>query len=71
MLAFYLFEAMDSRRSTREFSDRPPQRVQLKTQTASTVPLPAIQAKPWTLRVENSEIKKQIRIAAEEEEMQL
>ena len=69
-LSFY--EAMDSRRSAREFSDRPVPREVIENiiKTASTAPSGA-HKQPWTFCViENPEIKKQIRIAAEEEELQ-
>lgn len=69
-LSFY--EAMDSRRSAREFSDRPIPREVIENiiKTASTAPSGA-HKQPWTFCViENPEIKKQIRIAAEEEELQ-
>ncbi|WP_016987966.1 nitroreductase family protein [Flavobacterium sp. ACAM 123] len=68
----FFYEAMDSRRSVREFSDRPvPQEViENLIKTASTAPSGA-HKQPWTFCVvENPEIKKQIRIAAEEEELQ-
>jgi iodotyrosine deiodinase len=66
------FEAMDLRRSTRAFSDRPIPREVIENliKTASTAPSGA-HKQPWTFCVvENPEIKKQIRIAAEEEELQ-
>jgi nitroreductase len=66
------YEAMDSRRSAREFSDRPVPREVIENiiKTASTAPSGA-HKQPWTFCViENPEIKKQIRIAAEEEELQ-
>lgn len=69
-LSFY--EAMDSRRSVREFSDRPVPREVIENliKTASTAPSGA-HKQPWTFCVvENPEIKKQIRIAAEEEELE-
>ncbi|AWG21668.1 nitroreductase family protein [Flavobacterium faecale] len=66
--AFY--EKMEKRRSVREFSDRPIPREVIHNliKTASTAPSGA-HKQPWTFCVvENPEIKKQIRIAAEEEE---
>ncbi|MEZ7499902.1 nitroreductase family protein [Flavobacterium sp. Arc3] len=69
-LSFY--EAMDSRRSAREFSDRavPREVIENIIKTASTAPSGA-HKQPWTFCViENPEIKKKIRIAAEEEELQ-
>ena len=64
------YEKMDSRRSVREFSDRPIDKDVIKNiiKTASTAPSGA-HKQPWTFCVvANPEIKKQIRIAAEEEE---
>lgn len=69
-LSFY--EAMDSRRSVREFSDRtvPHEVIENLIKAASTAPSGA-HKQPWTFCVvENPEIKKQIRIAAEEEELE-
>jgi len=69
-LSFY--EAMDNRRSAREFSDRavPREVIENIIKTASTAPSGA-HKQPWTFCViENPEIKKKIRIAAEEEELQ-
>ncbi|CAM2910810.1 nitroreductase family protein [Flavobacterium frigoris] len=69
-ISFY--EAMDSRRSVREFSNRavPREVIENLLKTASTAPSGA-HKQPWTFCVvENPEIKKQIRIAAEEEEQQ-
>jgi iodotyrosine deiodinase len=69
-LSFY--EAMDSRRSVREFSERAVSREVIENiiKTASTAPSGA-HKQPWTFCVvENREIKKQIRIAAEEEELE-
>jgi nitroreductase len=66
------YEAMDSRRSVREFSDKPVPRKVIENliKTASTAPSGA-HKQPWTFCVvENPAIKKQIRIAAEEEELQ-
>lgn len=66
------YEAMDSRRSVREFSDRavPREVIENLLKTASTAPSGA-HKQPWTFCVvENPEIKKQIRIAAEEEELE-
>lgn len=66
------YEAMDTRRSVREFSNHPVPREVIENiiRTASTAPSGA-HKQPWTFCVvENPEIKKQIRIAAEEEEFQ-
>ncbi|TDE03183.1 nitroreductase family protein [Flavobacterium hiemivividum] len=68
----FFFEAMDSRRSVREFSDSPVPREVIENliKTASAAPSGA-HKQPWTFCVvENPEIKKQIRIAAEEEEFE-
>ena len=65
------YEAMDSRRSVREFSDKavPKAVIENLIKTASTAPSGA-HKQPWTFCViENPEIKKQIRIAAEQEEL--
>jgi hypothetical protein len=51
-----LFEAMDSRRSTREFSDRPVPREVIENPQNSTAPSGA-HKQPWTFAVENPEIK--------------
>ena len=64
------YEKMDSRRSVREFSDRKVAREVIENviKTASTAPSGA-HKQPWTFCVVASpEIKKQIRLAAEEEE---
>jgi nitroreductase len=66
------YETMDSRRSVREFSDRaiPREVIENLIKTAATAPSGA-HKQPWTFCVvENPEIKKKIRIAAEEEELQ-
>jgi iodotyrosine deiodinase len=68
--AFY--ESMDSRRSVREFSDKevPREVIENLIKTASTAPSGA-HKQPWTFCVvSNPKIKKQIRIAAEEEELE-
>jgi nitroreductase len=68
--AFY--SKMESRRSVRDFSDElvPREVIEKCIQTASTAPSGA-HKQPWTFCVvQNPEIKKQIRIAAEEEERQ-
>ena len=68
----FFHEAMDNRRSVREFSDSPVSREVIENliKTASTAPSGA-HKQPWTFCVvENPEIKKQIRIAAEEEEFE-
>ncbi|WP_367757679.1 nitroreductase family protein [Flavobacterium sp. WC2430] len=70
--AKYFYEFMDTRRSVREFSNFPVAREVIENiiKTASTAPSGA-HKQPWTFCVvENPEIKKQIRIAAEEEELQ-
>ncbi|MFT5253030.1 MAG: iodotyrosine deiodinase [Flavobacteriales bacterium] len=64
------YEKMENRRSVREFSDRPIAREIIENiiKTASTAPSGA-HKQPWTFCViANPEMKKQIRIAAEEEE---
>lgn len=64
------YEFMDMRRTVREFSDKPvpKQVVEDIIMAASTAPSGA-HKQPWTFcAVRNSEIKKQIRIAAEKEE---
>ena len=61
---------MDSRRSVREFSDRPVPRelIELAIRTASTAPSGAHQ-QPWTwAAVSDPAVKRQIRTAAEKEE---
>jgi iodotyrosine deiodinase len=66
------FQWLDTRRSVREFSDRPIPRAVIENiiKSASTAPSGA-HKQPWTFCViENPEIKKQIRIAAEEEEFE-
>ncbi len=65
-----LLEELDQRRSVRLFSDEPVPQELIATaiRTASTAPSGAHQ-QPWTfVAVSNPEIKRQIRIAAEEEE---
>lgn len=64
------YESMNSRRSVRDFSDQPVPREVIETilKTASTAPSGA-HKQPWTFCIiENPEVKKQIRVAAEEEE---
>ena len=64
------FELMQKRRSIRDFSDKeiPIEVIENLIETASSAPSGA-NKQPWTFCVvKNSEIKKQIRIAAEEEE---
>lgn len=66
------YKTMDERRSVREFSDRaiPLEVIENLIRTASTAPSGA-HKQPWTFCiVENPEIKKQIRIAAEAEELE-
>lgn len=64
------FEMMDSRRSIREFTDEPVPRELIETaiRTASTAPSGA-HKQPWTfVAISDADIKREIRIAAEEEE---
>ncbi|CAN5366400.1 nitroreductase family protein [soil metagenome] len=66
----HFFEWMDTRRSVRDFSDKPiPENIiENIILTASTAPSGA-HKQPWTFCVvKNPEVKKQIRIAAEKEE---
>ncbi|TDD97322.1 nitroreductase family protein [Flavobacterium cellulosilyticum] len=66
------YNKMDERRSVREFSDQPIplEVIENLIKTASTAPSVA-HKQPWTFCiVENPEIKKQIRIAAEAEELE-
>jgi iodotyrosine deiodinase len=66
------YELMDSRRSVREFSDRtvPREVIENLIKTASTAPSGA-HKQPWTFCVvSNPEVKKKIRIAAEQEELE-
>jgi iodotyrosine deiodinase len=68
--AFRFYQSMDSRRSIRDFSDRLISREIIENiiLTASTAPSGA-NKQPWTFCViENPDLKKQIRAAAEEEE---
>jgi nitroreductase len=68
--SFYDF--MDNRRSVREFSDKqvPREVIENLIKTASTAPSGA-HKQPWIFCVvSNPEVKKQIRIAAEEEELE-
>ena len=68
----YFYDNMNERRSVREFSDQaiPLEVVENLIKTAATAPSGA-HKQPWTFCiVENPEIKKQIRIAAEEEELE-
>jgi iodotyrosine deiodinase len=68
--SFYDF--MDNRRSVREFSDRaiPLKVIENLIQTASTAPSGA-HKQPWTFCVvSNPQVKKQIRVAAEQEELE-
>lgn len=69
-ISFY--QSMDERRSVRDFSDRPIplEVIQNIIKTAATAPSGA-HKQPWTFCViKHPEIKKQIRIAAEEEELE-
>ena len=64
------YSQMDSRRTTRHFSDEkvPRELIELAIKTASTAPSGA-HLQPWTfVAISNSEIKERIRGAAEEEE---
>ncbi|MEL6617064.1 MAG: nitroreductase family protein [Bacteroidota bacterium] len=64
------FDAMDSRRSVREFSDRdvPRELIETAIRTASTAPSGA-HKQPWTfVAVSDREVQSQIRAAAEAEE---
>lgn len=65
-----IFEEMDKRRSVREFSDRsvPRELIDYAIAAASTAPSGA-HMQPWTfVVVSDPDVKRQIRIAAEEEE---
>ncbi len=67
-----LFEELDSRRSVRDFSDKPVPRelIEQAIRTASTAPSGA-HRQPWTfVAISNADIKREIRIAAEKEERQ-
>ncbi len=64
------YQLMDSRRSIRDFSDKPVPKSVIENiiKTASTAPSGA-HKQPWTFCVvESAELKSQIRVAAEEEE---
>ena len=64
------YSQMDSRRTTRHFSDEkvPRELIELAIKTASTAPSGA-HLQPWTyVAISNSEMKERIREAAEEEE---
>jgi iodotyrosine deiodinase len=66
------YDLMENRRSVREFSDRaiPREVIENLIKTASTAPSGA-HKQPWTFCVvSNPEVKKQIHIAAEEEELE-
>jgi len=70
LVAREVFSEMDSRRSVREFSDRPVPRILIETaiRCASTAPSGA-HMQPWTfVLVGDPEIRRQIRVAAENEE---
>ena len=70
--AKYFYKFMDTRRSVREFSNYhvPREVIENIIRTASTAPSGA-HKQPWTFCVvENPDLKKQIRIAAEEEELE-
>ena len=65
-----VFAEMDSRRSVRDFSDRavPREMIDLAIMAASTAPSGA-HKQPWTfVVVGDPEVKRRIRLAAEEEE---
>lgn len=67
-----VFEEMDSRRSVRSFSNRavPREMIDYAVMAASTAPSGA-HMQPWTfVVVEDPEVKRRIRVAAEEEERQ-
>ena len=64
------YEWLDKRRSVRDFSDKPVAKEVIEhiVKSASTAPSGA-HKQPWTFCVvENAELKRKIRIAAEEEE---
>jgi len=66
------YSQMDSRRTTRHFSDKkvPRKLIELAIRTASTAPSGA-HLQPWTyVAISNREMKERIRDAAEEEERQ-
>jgi iodotyrosine deiodinase len=66
------YDLMENRRSVREFSNKsvPREVIENLIKTASTAPSGA-HKQPWTFCVvSNPEVKKQIRIAAEEEELE-
>lgn len=66
------YEWMDSRKSVRTFSDKKVPRIVIENiiKSASTAPS-GVHKQPWTFCIiENSELKKQIRIAAEKEEFE-
>ncbi len=66
------YEQMDSRRSVRDFSDKPVSQevIEKIIQTASTAPSGA-HKQPWTfVAIQNPEIKSEIRKAAEKEEFE-
>ena len=66
------YSQMDSRRTTRHFSDEkvPRELIELAIKTASTAPSGA-HLQPWTyVAISNREMKERIREAAEEEERQ-
>ena len=68
--ALETFTALDARRSVRHFSDQPVPRelIEIAIRTASTAPSGA-HLQPWKfVAVSDSNIKRQIRIAAEKEE---
>ena len=67
-----VYEEMDRRRSVRQFSDRPVPREMVETAilAASTAPSGA-HMQPWTfVLIGDPEVKRRIRLAAEEEERQ-
>lgn len=67
-----VFAEMNSRRSVREFSDRPVPRELIETaiECASTAPSGA-HMQPWTfVLIGDPEVKRQIRLAAEKEELE-
>jgi nitroreductase len=69
-VAAHIFEEMDQRRSVRHFSDRdvPRELIETAIRAASTAPSGA-HMQPWTfVLIGDTEVKRRIRIAAEDEE---
>jgi iodotyrosine deiodinase len=68
--AFSFYEEMETRRTTRHFSDRsvPRELIELAVKTAGTAPSGA-HLQPWTfVAISNPQVKQQLREAAESEE---